>query len=106
MEQPVVVNDGGHAELPGHGQAGGDGCSQNPHAPAADGYEKDTEEAGGVQIPGHAAKRDLFPDHQKDVQNEQDSAGSMDYETYAPEADRFCQKPVEAHHGGLQDAGQ
>ena len=106
MEQSVVVDDSGHTELSRHGQTGSDGRSQNAYAPAADRYQQNAEESGRIQIPGHAAKSDLFPDHQKDVQNKQDPAGSMYHEAYAPKADGFCQKPVKAHHGRLKDACQ
>lgn len=80
MKHSVVINDCGHAELSGYRQAGRNGGSQDSDAPAADGHQKDTEESGGIQIPGHTAQGDLFPDCQKDVKDQQDAAGSVDHE--------------------------
>ena len=101
-----MVNGRRHAELPGYRQAGRGGGPQDPHAPAADRHQKDAEESGGIQIPGHAAQRYFFPDHQKDVKDQKDAAGSVDHKADTPETYRFCQKPVKTHHGRLQDAGQ
>lgn len=106
MKHSVVINDCRHAELSGYRQAGRNGGSQDSDAPAADGHQKDAEESGGIQIPGHTAQGDLFPDCQKDVKDQQDAAGSVDHEADTPEAYRFCQKSVETHHGRLQDARQ